>query len=177
MINFQKMQAAWLRLSMSIHNWSVGRKGGHRYRIKSAGKTIQKISDIRGRDNGETFARRIGYLRNIDPMVFEEMVLDAFQRDGYTIQRNARYTGDGGLDGRVHMDGGWWAIQCKRYRNAVHTEHIYNLREDALRVGCIGGVFVHTGKTPKGAKYAAQGITVISGKRLTDWLSGEAKLR
>lgn len=158
-------------------NIKAAQKGHHGTNIKKGKKVIRKISEITGDTPQETFARRLGYLRSIDPLVFEELVLEAFQRDNYPIRRNHRYSGDGGLDGRVYMDSGWWAIQCKRYQGAVHKAHIEQFREDAIREGCIGGVFLHTGKTPKNGKQLSQGVTIISGSRLTDWLAGEKELR
>ncbi|PKY09669.1 hypothetical protein B1757_13785 [Acidithiobacillus marinus] len=158
-------------------NQKAAHKAGHKHRITQGKKSIKKISDITGNDTQATFARRLAYLRSIDPLVFEELVLEAFQRDRYPIRRNQRYTGDGGLDGQVYMDEGWWAIQCKRYRGAVNKAHIEQFRVDAQREGCVGGIFVHTGKTPKNGKHLAQGVTIISGSRLTSWLAGECPLR
>lgn len=63
--------------------------------------------------------QRMSYLRKINPYVFEELLLLAFERQGYAVQRNASYSGDGGLDGRVHINGECWLIQAKRYSRAI----------------------------------------------------------
>lgn len=51
------------------------------------------------------FGQKIAYLRKIDPFVFEELLLEGFERRGFEVIRNRRYTGDGGIDGRVKIDG------------------------------------------------------------------------
>ncbi len=43
------------------------------------------------------FGQKIAYLRKIDPFVFEELLLEGFERRGFEVIRNRRYTGDGGL--------------------------------------------------------------------------------
>ncbi|WP_375491682.1 restriction endonuclease [uncultured Nostoc sp.] len=47
----------------------------------------------------------IATLRKISPYVFEELVLTCCKKQGWQIQRNFRYTGDGGIDGRVLILG------------------------------------------------------------------------
>jgi restriction endonuclease Mrr len=42
-------------------------------------------------------------LRRISPYVFEELLLICRQDQGWQIQRNFSYSGDGGIDGRVAM--------------------------------------------------------------------------
>ncbi|WP_416409812.1 restriction endonuclease [Agrobacterium rosae] len=39
----------------------------------------------------------------MDHLTFEELLLEAFERRGHVVQRNASYSGDGGLDGSVVM--------------------------------------------------------------------------
>ena len=60
-------------------------------------------------------AGKMAYLRKINPYVFEELVLDGFRSKGYGVKRNRRYSGDGGIDGRVYLDGKEYLVQCKRY--------------------------------------------------------------
>ena len=59
------------------------------------------------------------YLRKINPYVFEELLLLAFERRGMRVIRNSRYSGDGGLDGQVLIDGERWLIQAKRYGRTI----------------------------------------------------------
>lgn len=121
-------------------------------------------------------AARLVYLRKINPYVFEEMLMTAFARQGYRIKRNARYSGDGGVDGQVWINGQRWLIQAKRYSNSISSRHILDfgilLREERCR-----GVFVHTGRTGEVSREALRAVpdvSLISGNRLLKLLSGNA---
>ena len=59
--------------------------------------------------------RQIHYLRQVNPFLFEEMILTALKRHGFKIKRNRRYTGDGGIDGQAWWNGQHYLIQAKRY--------------------------------------------------------------
>ncbi|MGD9369229.1 MAG: restriction endonuclease, partial [Desulfobacteraceae bacterium] len=111
-------------------------------------------------------ARILSYARKIDPLVFEELILSSLQDAGAKIQRNYRYTGDGGIDGVFHINGDRWFMQAKRYSSSTVPEHVM----DFVRK-CNGtpGIFVHTGRTgPKSYTYAKinRNIKIISGSRL-----------
>ncbi|AIA55459.1 putative membrane protein [Acidithiobacillus caldus ATCC 51756] len=101
------------------------RSRSHRKRQDAARRRECSLAEIVGADAGETFARRMAYLRTLDPLVFEELVLDAFQKKGWIVERNRRYSGDGGLDGKVFMDNRWRGIQCKRYKGPIQTAHAH----------------------------------------------------
>ncbi len=147
------------------------RKRSHRHRQDAATKRAVRLSEIVGQDAQETFARRLAYLRRIDPLVFEEMVLDAFERRGYPVERNRRYTGDGGLDGKVFRDGHWIGVQCKRYKGAIQSAHVDQFASDIQRMGLSEGYFVHTGRTPSGVRRRQGKVTILSGAELVDFLS------
>lgn len=120
----------------------------------------------------------IVYLRKINPYVFEELVLHSFHNIGYKVVRNERYSGDGGVDGKVYKDGAAYLIQCKRYKSYISQEHLLEFyricRESGSR-----GYFVHTGKTGRGAKARVKGVAgirIISGLRLVDLINGTIDL-
>jgi restriction system protein len=146
------------------------KKRGHRRRQDAAGRRAVTISEIVGKDVQETFACRIAYLRKLDPLVFEEMVLDAFQKKGWIVERNSHYTGDGGLDGKVFRDNHWIGIQCKRYKEAIHTAHVDQFARDLFRFGLTEGYFAHTGRTPAGTKHRQGNVILLSGRELVDFL-------
>ncbi|CUJ48609.1 Restriction endonuclease [Achromobacter sp. 2789STDY5608633] len=117
--------------------------------------------------------QRLAYLRKIDPFAFEELLLDAFERKGYEVRRNNRYTGDGGVDGVVFKDGRRYLIQAKRYAGHVQRAHIEQFCHLLDAKDCLG-FFCHTGKTGQAGKdlVKAHGkATVLSGQRLLDFLS------
>lgn len=146
------------------------RKRGHRTRQDAAVRRAVRLADIVGQDTQETFARRIAYLRALDPLVFEEMVLDAFQKKGWIVERNTRYSGDGGLDGKVFMDNRWRGIQCKRYKGAIQSAHVDRFARDLQKFGFEQGYFVHTGRTPAGTKHRQGNVLILSGMELLDFL-------
>lgn len=86
--------------------------------------------------------QRMSYLRRINPYVFEELLLLAFERQGYAVQRNASYSGDGGLDGRVHINGECCLVQAKRYSRAIAPAHVQDFDALLTRMGQ-RGPFIH----------------------------------
>ena len=141
----------------------------HRRRIRQARRVLKKIRPWLGEPNGA--ARVFGYLRKIDALVFEELVLQAFVDMGWRVRRGTRYSGDGGIDGHVRLPGDpyWTAIQCKRYSSAIDPRHV---REFAALVYPKRGLFVHTGRAGDQSRAAAKGVVFISGQRLTDLVAG-----
>jgi len=121
-------------------------------------------------------AQKLSYLRKIDPYVFEELVLMSFREAGYAITRNRRYSGDGGVDGRMKKNGVRWYVQCKRYGGYICARHVDEFSAVCERAG-VHGVFVHTGKTGGASKEVArqdENITIVSGGCLL-WLVVEGK--
>ncbi|RLM06407.1 restriction endonuclease [Gibbsiella quercinecans] len=140
-----------------------------RYRTK-AERVIQRLPQLSGD------AQRLAYLRKINPYVFEELLLLAFERQGYPIVRNASYSGDGGLDGQVFIDGQRYLIQAKRYGKTITPAHIQQFGALLLRERC-GGFFIHTGRTGELSRSLLRAhpqIQLISGQRLLDLLNGKA---
>jgi len=142
------------------------RKRSHRRRQDAAHVRAATFHNIHGESAQEIFARRIAYLRRLDPLVFEEMVLDAFQKKGWLVERNTRYTGDGGLDGKIFRNGTWYGIQCKRYKEAIKTDHVKHFCADLKKQNLEYGFFVHTGRTPKKAHEIDSQIEIFSGQKL-----------
>ncbi|MDA8378697.1 MAG: restriction endonuclease [Planctomycetia bacterium] len=170
----RKMLSGWMARGRAWFSRIQSRKKrGHRRRQDAAERRAVTISEIVGQDAQETFARRIAYLRKLDPLVFEEMVLDAFQKKGWIVQRNTHYTGDGGIDGRIFRDGNWCGIQCKRYKGAIQTSHVQKFAEDLRNEKLNQGFFVHTGRTPGSVQRRPETIKLISGQKLIQLLEGE----
>ena len=135
----------------------------------SAARTLDRLAGFA--NDGQVIA----YLRRIDPFAFEEALLTAFERRGVYVRRNQRYTGDGGFDGEIQVDGGLVMIQAKRYSAAIDPAHVNDFGAACTERG-VRGLFVHTGRTgPKsrGAAYASNEIEIISGGRLAALVSGK----
>lgn len=159
-------------LNLLLLRKKLGRKKQVR-NMRTAKEVYERLKRIQG-DNKE--ARIISYLRKIDPFVFEELLLDSFERQGYTILRNERYTHDGGIDGRIYLNGESFLIQAKRYGSYINPRHLADFSDAIGQTNATGGFFVHTGKTGKGTygSYRNDRLQIISGKKLIDLILGKA---
>jgi restriction system protein len=158
---------AWLRLGARLANWvRVNGKKAHVSRIDRARKVIHTVRQFQGE---ALSARTIGYLRRLDPFVFEEVVLTCLEESGAAVWRSSRYTGDGGVDGHVHLPQlGWAPIQVKRFCGHVCRSDVFDFYELLERRRCKAGLFVHSGKTSEDLRGVLRSTQVIlfSGEKL-----------
>ncbi|QJT82587.1 restriction endonuclease [Kosakonia sp. MUSA4] len=143
----------------------------HRRYQKQAARALLRLPQLRDE------AARTVWLRKMNPYVFEEMLLTALSRQGLRIQRNARYSGDGGADGKVWINGRCWLIQAKRYSATISAAHVSAFGLLTEREG-YPGLFVHTGRTGEVSREAFRrydGIILISGQRLLWLLAGDRR--
>jgi len=111
----------------------------------------------------------LSYLRQVDPLVFEEVVMSALEDAGLLVLRNRNYSGDGGVDGVAwNPRFGWMAVQVKRYRAHICRGHVRDFHDAILSAKFDGGVFVHTGRSGAGSYefLRGSGIILLSGDRL-----------
>lgn len=135
----------------------------HQRRRKKAQRVATKLKTFT--EGGQILT----YLRQIDPFVFEEMLLNAFEACGYKVIRNKRYTGDGGIDGQIIYQGKRIPVQAKRYKNHINKAHMVAFTQVTQQRKAPFGLFIHTGQTGKGSyEVATSGtpILIISGDRL-----------
>jgi restriction system protein len=125
-----------------------------------AKKLYKKIQTLEEQENVLLLLRRINHF------VFEELILESFERRGAKIYRNRKYTGDGGVDGKIKIDGKLVLIQCKRYKGTVRTADV-RLHSTLCKKQRCTGYFIHTGKTPR-ASFAIENVHIISGKKLVE---------
>lgn len=138
----------------------------HLMKIKTAKKAYKNINKIVLKNNNKMWL--LSYLRQIDPFVFEELILYALKKKGYKIYRNKRYTGDGGIDGKVKIQGEKFLIQAKRYKNNINLQHVNNFI-DVCHKNKKRGFFIHTGKTGAETKELLlknPQIILLSGEKL-----------
>lgn len=143
----------------------------HRHYQQKAARALMRLPQLRDE------AARIAWLRKMSPYVFEEMLLTALSRQGLRIRRNARYSGDGGADGQVWINGRRWLIQAKRYSATINAAHVSEFGLLTEREGC-SGLFVHTGRTGDVSRKAFRGyngIILISGQHLLWLLAGDRR--
>ena len=125
------------------------------------------VRDLLGRGSLSP-AQAMTYLRKINPFAFEELVLDGFEKAGYEVKRNRRYSGDGGVDGRVSKDGIRYLVQCKRYRGYISRQDVEDFSRVCTRE-CLKGFFVHTGKTgdrSRDTAVSAGNVDIVGGDRM-----------
>nr|WP_258167282.1 restriction endonuclease [Scandinavium goeteborgense] len=120
--------------------------------------------------------QRLVYLRKINPYVLEELLLTAFEQQGHTVVRSPSYSGDGGIDGQVVIDGVTWLIQAKRYRHSISPQHVQAFIR-LLVSRNQPGFFIHTGRTGPASRALGRDcaqLRIISGQQLLDLLAGHS---
>lgn len=136
-----------------------------RPKVKASYKALDKLQQI------DQPGQQFSYLRKIDPFVYEEMILSSLKNLGYKIQRNKRYTGDGGIDGQVFVDGKKVLIQAKRYGKHINPQHVKDFTQICQGHGC-SGLFIHTGITGKESYRSTDGtVKIVSGAKMLDLLT------
>ncbi len=166
---------ALVALLLLVALWALSRykplSRRHRRNITNSRKLLGRLRSFQGQGRNP---RILAYLRKINPFLFEELLLTAFESIGYEVVRNRRYTGDGGVDGYIVVNGyGKIPIQAKRYKRHINRQHISDFIPHAQRAGC--GLFVHTGKTGAQARETVrrcQCVRVLSGGRLVALVDG-----
>lgn len=104
-----------------------------------------------GRERSQPPALIYARLCAMNALAFEELLLESFERRGHRVVRNRRYTGDGGVDGQVVIDGRVWLIQAKRYARAIRSEHVQAFAS-LCTVSGLSGLFIHTGRAGSGSR-------------------------
>ena len=163
--------SAWLRscIALASRLFNTLRLASSPRHACNVRRSRQVLRAIRSFTEPGVAGRCFSYLRQVDPLVFEEVVLSALEDAGAFVLRNRRYTGDGGVDGVVWMaTHGWIAVQVKRYSGHIDLQHVFDFLQEIRRGSFDGGVLVHTGRSGKGVREAIRngGVTLISGDGL-----------
>ena len=141
-------------------------KPGHHRRVRAARRVLRVL---RRMEREGAPARIFAYVRQIDALTFEEVVLSALEDAGYLVLRNQRYSGDGGIDGAFwHSSLGWCAIQVKRYRSHIDRQDVIGFTRAIRHAKFDGGVFVHCGRSGAGVYNALRenNVVLLSGEGL-----------
>jgi len=163
--------ATWLRAFTCLVSRLVNafRLAGCPCHARNVRRSRRVLRAIRSFTEPGMAGRCFSYLRQVDPLVFEEVVLSALEDAGALVLRNRRYTGDGGVDGVVWIaTHGWIAVQVKRYSGYIDVQHVLEFGQVIRRGHFAGGLLMHTGRSGKCAHEAmhGSGITLLSGDRL-----------
>ncbi|WP_158150189.1 restriction endonuclease [Pantoea agglomerans] len=172
LLSVNPLLAAGLVVLLIVVAWLFRRETAtarrHRRYRATAARVHQRLREL----NGD--GQRMSYLRKINPYVFEELLLLAFELQGLKVERNASYSGDGGLDGKVFINGECWLIQAKRYSRAISPSHVRDFDALLSRAGQ-RGFFIHTGRTGQMSQAVCRTssrLKIISGQNLLRLLSG-----
>jgi restriction system protein len=153
----RRKKAAGKDISSALRHWRKTRR---------AERALEKVRTF---DGEKVVPRVLAYLRKLDPFVFEEILLCALNEAGYRVRRNRKYTGDGGVDGRLSdAEGNKILLQAKRYSGYVKASDVDAFSILVERYDDIAfGIFFHTGRTgPKSHWKKGKCVTVISGNHL-----------
>lgn len=168
-----RVSAFAIRMASRLVNLvRLARLPGHQRNVRRSRKVLRTV---RGFREPAAFQQCFAYLRKVEPLVFEDVVLSALEDAGLLVLRSRRYTGDGGIDGVVWLPGeGWFAVQVKRYRSYVDPAHVRAFGCVVRERGFDGGLFIHTGRSGAAlyGDLSAHGIRLVSGNRLTQLVTG-----
>jgi restriction system protein len=80
---------------------------------------LSAISALRSLKNRRLLNAQIGLesLRNLPSKDFEDIVAEAYRREGYKVEEILGGGADGGVDLRLRKDGQVILVQCKRWKN------------------------------------------------------------
>lgn len=116
-------------------------------------------------------ARTPQYLQSMDPREFEKLVCALFERQGYTVEPTP-YSGDGGVDGFLRLNGKVHLLQCKRVKGSVGEPVLRDLFGTMTAWGADSGIVVTTGTVSRKAQaWAAvpdRRLRIIQLPELTD---------
>lgn len=121
-------------------------------------------------------------LRDIDPTVFEQLVVDLISKMGYGTGEHAGGVGDGGIDGIVEddrLDLYKVYIQTKRQKSNVSNTAIDKFKNALKLQDARMGIFVATSGFSKRAKEAAESSATNpeEGFRIVGLIDGEELAR
>lgn len=142
----------------------------HQQYIQQANLVLEQL-----RSGEVQLPKALGILRRMNPYAFEELLLTCCHERGWEIERNFKYSNDGGLDGRVTINKKLYLIQAKRYRGYINPKHIHDFHKVIRGERAHGGFFIHSGRTGEMSKELAReyGISLLSGQRLVNFVLGE----
>jgi restriction system protein len=124
---------------------------------------------------GEEVKAILPILKQLNPFVFEEVLLQACERWKYHVIRTEKQTKDNGIDGGFAYGGYFYVIQAKLYGAEPNLDHLGLFARTIRWHQAARGFFMHTGRATEEFKKEAMNypaIEVVSGQKLTDFLLG-----
>ncbi|PXX73152.1 restriction system protein [Pseudomonas sp. LAMO17WK12:I10] len=110
-------------------------------------------------------------IRNLNWDQFEQMVGEAFRKQGYAVAETVKGP-DGGIDLELRRGGELFLVQCKQWKaEKVSVQVVRELYGVMSARGAAGGFVVTSGVFTKDAWKFAMGTSVhlVDGSRLVEW--------
>jgi len=134
------------------------------------------FSLLNARDRRRTLDSQMGLtsIRDLDWKQFEQLVGEAFRRQGYAVTETGQGGADGGIDLRLRKESEVFLVQCKHwhaYKVSVNiVRELYGLM---AAKGVAGGFVITSGNFTEDAKAFASGrnIELIDGPRLATMIA------
>ncbi|MFC0679815.1 restriction endonuclease [Lysobacter korlensis] len=129
------------------------------------------VSYLRSRQRARLLETRTGLdsITALDWREFEQLVGEAFRRQGYSIEETGLGGADGGVDLVLRREGRTWLVQCKRWRQrqvpVATVREMWGLlahhAADGVKIVCVGDY------TPDARRFASEkAIDLITGRDL-----------
>jgi restriction system protein len=134
-------------------------------------------SYLRARQRARLLDTRAGLdsITALDWREFEQLVGEAFRRQGYSVEETGLGGADGGVDLVLRREGCKWLVQCKRWRQrqvpVATVREMWGLlahhRADGIKIVCVGDF------TPDARRFASgKAIELITGQQLLTMVDG-----
>lgn len=128
-------------------------------------------SYLRGHQRARLLETRTGLqsITALDWREFEQLVGEAFRRQGYSIEETGLGGADGGVDLVLRREGRTWLVQCKRWRQrqvpVATVREMWGLLAhhgaDGVKIVCVGDY------TPDARRFASgKAVDLITGQDL-----------
>ena len=117
----------------------------------------------------------IASIRALSWREFEELVAEAFRREGYRVVENMKAGADGGVDIRLRRDGGLVLVQCKHWNsNRVGVSVVREMCGVMMDQRAAGVVIVCSGGFTRDAWGFAKGkpVRLVDGRSLLRMIAG-----
>jgi restriction system protein len=149
-----------------------------KYADSEAWRFINKIRKNPPTSENE-FKVIISLLREMNPFLFEEILLNCCKGYKYYVPPKKGFTKDNGVDGYFSYLGRFYVIQAKLYGGEADPNHLSQFTNAIKWHHAAKGFFFHTGRASEEFKkvaLAANTIDIVSGQKLIDFLLGRKPL-
>ena len=116
----------------------------------------------------------VASIRSLSWREFEELVAEAFRREGYSVVENVKAGADGGVDIRLRRGGKLFLVQCKNWnRNRVGVGVVREMCGAMMDEGAAGVVIVCSGGFTRDAWGFAKGkpVRLVGGRALMEMIA------